>query len=149
MKNLLVSFLLFNCASVFAQSSSNPITEDDIDTYYYEYSSVVAAEEMDNNLNPIGEQDNFSLPEGGTELNIIISNEEPLMTKKLTLDIYFKEFNSDKEEDLIETLTMDIKPEWVVATTKYKFTREGEYIIDVYTESGVYVNTAYLSFTKD
>lgn len=143
MRSFIVSLLLL-CSFQAHSQTVYDIFED-----IYIESSVIIAEDVDIDFNPINEQISFDMDANGKELTIIITNSPyKLETKNLYIDIFQKPLDSNKEEELIVSLKLPVQPDWESASTKYNFTIEGEYIIDVTNEEGDYVNTGYVTIYK-
>lgn len=116
---------------------SSSSTNDEIDTYYYEESSVLVGQSIDDNFNVIGESTSFTLPSSKSlPLKIAVSHIDPLETDKVILEIY----NSNNE--FVDKLVMECKPEWNFIYTSYTFKKKDTYYIDAYTANDIFINTA-------
>ncbi|MCO5231678.1 MAG: hypothetical protein M9958_11045 [Chitinophagales bacterium] len=143
MRSIIVALILLCSFQAHSQSAND--TYEDI----YEESSVAVAEDVDEDFNPINEQISYDMEANGKQLVIIISNSpNKLETQNLYIDIFQRPLNSDKDETLIATLKLPVKPDWENASIKYNFTIEGDYVIDVTNEEGDYVNTGYFTLYK-
>jgi hypothetical protein len=111
---------------------------DEIDTYYYENSTVSFSEDIDKTtyklINPI---------EGSTSLGssrekevyIVVEHDQAFKTNLFYIDI-------NLNDKLLETVELDVEENWDIAWYQYKFTKKGTYYIDVYNADDIFVNTS-------
>lgn len=131
---------------VFVNETMDNTSDGEIDTYYYEGTSIITCESLDANNEPVGESTTFSLGSlGSKEIRIYLDSDVPIKTTKLYIDIYTY---VDDKETLEDTYSVDVQEDWDWVSVKQVFTKPGEYIIDIYTANDIYVNTGYLTITR-
>lgn len=122
------------------KSSSSTSNSDDYDDIYID-SKVLVAEDVDEDINPIGEATTFYAQRDGKKpLKIIVKNTEAFATDLFYIDIYYYE-NDEKDEKLLETVEVEVQDDWVIMAQPYTFPKRGHYFIDVYNEYDEYVNS--------
>lgn len=113
------------------------------DTYYYEYTQVVFADDVDTEGNLIDEKTIFTLPsDGPANITVALFNEEPLLTSEITVEIY-KDGNT-----LFDSFSIEIKEEWNWCKFRIDVLEPGKYTIDLYNEIDVFINSGYVEVVK-
>jgi hypothetical protein len=111
---------------------------DEIDTYYYESSTVSLSEDINKTtyelINPI-EGTTYLGSGREKEVYIVVEHDKAFKTKLFYIDI-------NLGDDFLETLKLEVEENWDIAWHQYKFTKKGTYYIDVYNEDDTFVNTA-------
>lgn len=114
--------------------------DEDIDTYYYENSTIDVATSVSSAGVASGVSDKFTYKSGGVELQILYTDDKPIKTSSVTISIYGgKDYN-----DEIETYDVDVDPTWGWFKVKQTFLKKGLYAIDMYSEDDVFMNSAYI-----
>jgi len=130
-------------AEVFlVDDSSNSVDTSDggIDTYYYENSEIVFATDVTENLEPIGQSTEFSMGNDTTvRVVVIITNDKRFATDMFYVDIY------DSDENLYETFTINIDPEWDIVKFNQKFNKKGSFYVDIYNGNDIFINTGIVT----
>lgn len=130
-------------AEVFlVDDSSNSVDTSDggIDTYYYENSEIVFATDVTENLEPIGQSTEFSMGNDTTvQVVVIITNDKRFATDMFYVDIY------DSDENLYETFTINIDPEWDIVKFNQKFNKKGGFFVDIYNGNDIFINTGIVT----
>jgi hypothetical protein len=130
--------------SLAANSGSSLIVADPPDdTYYYEYSEIIFADEVSLEGEPVNPKSTFQLPSTGpVKITVALFNDEPLLTKEIVVEIY-----SDDNE-LFDSFSIETKEEWNWCKFSIDITAPGRYSIDLYNELDVYINTGYVDVVK-
>ena len=132
--------LFLICFSVLSFSLIS--AQDDIDTYYYEPSIIVAANSVDSKGVMVGEGTEFYLEDGLVEIVIMLQQETPLLLTELVYDIY-----SGEELDVFDNSErIEINDlQWNYVQFSIEIRGEGNYVIDLYNQDDIYINS--LEFT--
>jgi len=119
-------------------------SDDEIDTYYYENSSVGFCNSVDASGTPEGLSETFSL-DGKESISVTIYVEnggQPFKTKQVLVNIY-----KDEETAPYGKYSLDIQSEWDFMSFKQAFTQPGTYIVDIYNDD-IYINTGTVTITQ-
>lgn len=112
--------------------------EDEVDTWYYEGTEIVFGTGVDqnNNFAILGQSDEFTIPreKGYVNVALILNSDKQIKTNLVYVDIYL-------DEDLIETLELEVEPNWDIAYSTYKFTKRGSYSIEMYNADDIFINS--------
>ncbi|HUH73823.1 MAG TPA: hypothetical protein VLZ75_05390 [Chitinophagales bacterium] len=141
MKNLFLlfvsSFLLSGYA--FAQSAAPKNQKEEIDTYYYENSTIEFGEGVDiKNFKPIHPNSEFLLLKDSVKVFVILKLDKPLQTSSIIVDIY------DEDEDPYDTFELDIEENWDFTSFSINFDKKGHYYLDIYTADDIFINSEEL-----
>lgn len=113
---------------------------DPDDTYYYEDSQIRIGTSATTEGVLSGESTVFNLPPSGSiDLTILLENPDPLGTEVLYIDLY------DGANNLVDEYEIKVDPKWDWVKFKQNFTKKGGYILDIYSGSDVFINTATLT----
>ncbi|MCB9034429.1 MAG: hypothetical protein H6553_11365 [Chitinophagales bacterium] len=112
---------------------------EEVDTWYYEETEIVFGTGLDknNNFAVQGQNDEFTIPreKGYVDVALILKGDVEFKTDLIYVDIYLG-------DDFIETLEVNVEPNWNIVSTNYKFTKRGTYSIEMYNADEVYINDA-------
>jgi hypothetical protein len=113
------------------------------DTYYYEYSEIIFAEDVDQEGNPVGEKTQFSLPiEGPVKITLALYNDAPLLTSEIYVEIY------DDSNQMVDQFTLNLREEWNWFKFEVSFDQPGRYTFDIYNEIDVFINSASVEVVR-
>lgn len=129
----------------FMKSEKSKSNDDEIDTYYYEYSTIVFGESIDENAVVKGEAEKFKLINGKRDLYLKLEQDDALKLKEISMDVYGGE--SYKDKIYTETFSIPSK-DWNWVKLPIKFTAPGKYVVDLYSDTDVYINSGYIEITK-
>lgn len=121
-------------------AGDTPVTSDDeVDTYYYENSSILFCNSIDAEGNPVGEATSFSMRRTGTvDVSVYLDNHGlPFRTNKMYVDVYNEETNLK-----FDTFSVDVEPDWDYVKFVQTFTTPGKYYFDYYNEDDIFINTS-------
>jgi hypothetical protein len=112
---------------------------DNIDTYYYEYSWIDFGTGIDEGV-LIDKSNEFNLKGREMEIMTLLENDEPLYLKEIVVSVYTGD--DYKEEVSTETFTVgDL--EWTWISFPITVSKKGKYVVDVYSQDDIYVNSGY------
>lgn len=121
----------------FAQSTPTTPKEAEIDTYYYENSTVEISEGVDmKTYTAVKPNTTFKLKDGNAKVTVILKLDKPFQTKKVVVDIY------DENDELYDTFEVDAKEDWDFISFNVDFDTEGQYFLDLYTADDIFINSA-------
>lgn len=115
---------------------------DEHDTYYYEYSWISTGTGVDGEGYLLGEDTKFKLNNGTTEIFFMVEQDEPLLLSQLYYEIYSGDGETYGEQVIAETMDVASK-DWNYTYFSVKFNTAGYYVIDMYNQHDVYINSAY------
>jgi hypothetical protein len=131
--------------ALMKEEKSGTTTTDETDTYYYENSFIVFGESIDDNAVVSGEATTFKLIGGKRDLYLKLEQDDDLKLTELVMDVYGGE--DYKELSYTETFNIPSK-DWNWVKLPVKFTKTGKYVVDLYTQDDVYVNSGYIEITQ-
>jgi len=135
------SFVDDQSAQVFEEDYEEELLEDEFDTYYYENTIVSFGTGIEDG-NLIEEADVFKLKGKEKEKSLVVKLE---MDKPLKLDlVYIGVFYGDEYEEEVsyESYTVADKS-WVWINVPITVYKKGKYVVDLYNQNDVYINTGY------
>lgn len=122
-------------------NADNNNSDDEVDTYYYENSSVVFAKSIDSDANTNGESTTFRLENGKCDFYAKLQQDDDLLLTQLIVDVY----GGDDYKELIDSQTYDIESKtWNWVKVPINLTKRGKYVVDMYTQDDVYINSGYV-----
>jgi hypothetical protein len=134
---------LFLLLCLSATMSVLSAQDDDMyDTYYYEYSEVLFGTAVDGEGNVEGESRTFDIGDDGAEFVVVIYNDAPFKTKEFLVEVY------DEDNEVVETFTLDVNPDWDWLKFSMNLKEPGKYFIDIYNEVDTYVNSGEVTIVK-
>lgn len=137
----LKKLLLLLCLS--ATMSVVSAQDDDIyDTYYYEYSEVVFGTSVDGEGNVEGESRTFKLGNAGADFIVVVFNDAPFKTKEFFVEVF------NEGNDLVESFTLNVNPEWDWLKFSMNLKDPGLYYIDIYNEVDTYINSGEVTIVQ-
>ena len=109
------------------------------DTYYYEDSKVEFGESIkDGELSGTGTV--FNLYDSSKEITAKISQDNDLKLTQVIVSIY----TGDDYKEKVSELTYDVGDvTWNWISVPLKFYKKGKYVVDVYSQDDVFINSAY------
>lgn len=127
--------------------SDKTTTADGITSDYYEDSKVKFGTNIDDNAKITGEGTEFKLKNGVADIQIMILNGKVFKSEKVKLSVYKKIMKNGKEEtNLVQTIPVTgIAEDWDWIKTNIVFKEKGDYIVDVWNENEVFINTGVLT----
>jgi hypothetical protein len=139
MKNLLFTLMssLILTGISFAKSVPSATTEDEIDTYYYENSTIVFAEGVDMvKYAAVNPKESFVLKDATVKVTAVVKLDKPFKTKSIIVDIY------DENDDMYDSFDIEIQEDWDFFSFNMDFDQKGHFYIDIYTDNDVFINDA-------
>ena len=125
--------------------SSSDNEESVTDTYYYENSTIVFGESVDSEANVKGEATEFKLINGKREIQVKIEQDEPLKCKEILVSVYYGDTYDEKvSEETFNVGSLDWN--WIKVPITVK--KVGKYVVDVYNENDVFINSAYFEIIR-
>ena len=114
-------------------------TGDVPDTYYYENSKVEFGESIkDGELSGTGTV--FKLYGSSKEITAKISQDNDLKLTKVIVSIY----TGDDYKEKVSELTYDVGDiTWNWISVPLKFYKKGKYVVDIYSQDDVFINSGY------
>jgi hypothetical protein len=77
------------------------------DTYYYEYTEIIFADDVTADGDPVNANNTFQLPATGkAKITVALFNDEPLLTKEIVVEIY------NDANELVENFSIEVKEDW-------------------------------------
>ena len=123
------------------ETSSTTADElDETDTYYYENSEITFAMDFDSEANATGEATEFRLKNGESNFFAKVQQDNDLKVTQIRVSIYTGD--DYKEEVSDENFDVESK-EWNWIKIPIKVTKRGKYVVDMYTENDVFINSGY------
>ena len=113
----------------------------------YPSAEITFCEEMQSGK-PAGIKKSIYLPTEEGKICIYINNTRPLKTERILLNIWRKLKYERDYKDLIDSRKYQVDPSWSDTFFRYKFSRAGDYKIDLYDEREILIKTAYISVTN-
>lgn len=145
MKSILT--LLFSML-LMTGTYAKPYDDDkENDTYYYEYSWISTGTGVDSEGYLLGEDTKFKLNNGTVEVYFMLEQDEPLLLSELFYEIYSGDGETYSEQVLNETMKVASK-DWNYTYFSVKFSAPGFYVIDMYNQNDVYINSAYFEIEQ-
>jgi len=120
-------------------NSDNDENSDASDTYYYEDSKIVFGKEVvDGEIkNP---QEVFNLQNGKAEFFCVLSQDNALLSKSITVGVY----HGDDYKDLLSEEVYTLGGlDWNWVKIPISITKRGKYLVDIYNDLGTYINSEY------
>lgn len=115
------------------------------DTYYYENSKLIFGESADDKGVVKGEATTFKLINGKRDLIVKVEQDEDLNVTQIIMDVY----GGTDYKDKIYSQTFDIASKtWNWVKMPVNLTKAGKYVIDLYTQDDVFINSGYIEITK-
>jgi hypothetical protein len=112
------------------------------DTYYYEYSEVVFGTSVDGEGNVEGEGRTFKTGSEGAKFVVVVYNDNPFKTKEFFVEVY------NEDNDLVESFSLDVNPEWDWLKFAMNLKDPGKYFIDIYNEVDTYINSGEVTIVQ-
>ncbi|MEZ5055086.1 MAG: hypothetical protein R2807_10065 [Chitinophagales bacterium] len=115
--------------------------EDAKDTYYYENSIIKFGTDVkDGDI--VGETETFKLKNGKVDIVTLLTQDDALKSKSLTVSIYGGTDYTDKIDEIKFSLS-DLSWNWV----KLPFTikTKGKFVVDIYNEHDTFINSGYFT----
>lgn len=130
-------------------SNTTTTSGDEPNTFYYVDSKVIFCEDVDASNNPHNEATSFTIPATGGYLTIYVDNaDKPFNITDLTVNIYKKGSGSDYD-DLVDTKYYTISKTNTATFFEYTFYSKGDYMVEVNSGSGTWINTGYVTINMD
>lgn len=105
----------------------------------YAKAKMAVVEKIDTSTGPIKHISTFSLPEEGKkDLFIVVGNYKPFNLDLLRLKINYSTTATEKK-GLLESINLNINPNWNYAIQPYTFTKKGYYQIEALDEFNKYI----------
>lgn len=123
-----------------ASSKSN-----EFDTYYYEDSKITFGESIDANAVVSGEASSFQLRNGKRDIFCKIQQDKDLNITQLVVEVYGGD--DYKEKIFSQTYSIPSKT-WNWVKVPLSFTKPGKYVVDMYNENDIYLNSGYVDITE-
>jgi hypothetical protein len=151
MKKISATFLLGLAVLISMPTSiisANPgsaliVADPPDDTYYYEYTEVIFADDVSPDGEAVNEKSIFQIPANGpAKITVALFNDEPLLTKEIVVEIYAE------DNTLYDSFSISTKEEWNWCKFSIDIKEPGKYAIDLYNENDVYINTGYVDVVK-
>jgi hypothetical protein len=137
-----VKNIFFLCFVSFAFSIS---AKSQVDVDYYEKSSVIIGNGVDEEGYIIGKSNLFQLENGTKDVFIILELDKPLMLQSIVVDI----FSGKEYKDLVNTYYFDVpSPDYTYTYFPLTFTKHGKYAIDIYNQNNLYINSGYFTISN-
>lgn len=135
-----------------ATTKINVVSDEDkpastITSDYYEDSKIQFGTSVGDNAEIKGESSSFYLKNGEVSVAILITNGKVFKTEKIKLSVYKKITKNGKEDTkLVQTIPVTgIGEDWDWVYATIDFTEKGEYIVDVWNENELFINTGYVT----
>jgi len=113
--------------------------DDAPDTYYYEDSYIDFGESIKDGVLS-GQATEFSLRGSSKEIVAKLSQDEDLLLKSVIVSVYTGDDYKEKVSELTYTVD-DLTWNWI--NVPVKFYKKGKYVVDMYSQDDVFINTAY------
>ncbi|MBA4406054.1 hypothetical protein C0389_02150 [bacterium] len=97
---------------------------------------------------PVGTKRIVSLQYEGGAIYIYMSNTNPFNTEQILISTWRKEKYGLNYSEFIDSKKYEIDPQWNDTFFKYKFTKPGDYKIELYDKKELLIKTAYISVTN-
>lgn len=125
-----------------SKSSNEELTSD-----YYENSVIKFGTSAGENATIYGEATEFKYKSGKTPVVISITNGKVFKCEEIKLSVYKKtKINGKEDTKLVQTIPVTgIGADWDWVYATIDFTERGDYIIDVWNENDVFINTGYVT----
>ncbi|MBK9328672.1 MAG: hypothetical protein IPM95_04990 [Sphingobacteriales bacterium] len=115
------------------------------DTYYYENSTMIFGDSVDAKAVVKGEAGTFKLINGKRDIVVKLSQDEDLNVTQIIMDVY----GGTDYKEKIYSKTFDIASKtWNWVKMPVNFTKTGKYVIDLYTQDDVFINSGYVEITR-
>ncbi|MBP6661000.1 MAG: hypothetical protein KA174_09965, partial [Chitinophagales bacterium] len=135
-----------------ATTKINVVSDEDkpastITSDYYEDSKIQFGTSVGDNAEIKGESSSFYLKNGEVSVATLITNGKVFKTEKIKLSVYKKITKNGKEDTkLVQTIPVTgIGEDWDWVYATIDFTEKGEYIVDVWNENELFINTGYVT----
>jgi hypothetical protein len=143
----LMGLALFICLPFESQAtiytSTQIVSDPPDDTYYYEYTEIIFADDVTADGDPVNANNTFQLPATGkAKITVALFNDEPLLTKEIVVEVY-----SD-ENELVDQFSIEVKEDWNWFKFVIDIDKPGTYTIDLYNEIDVYINSGSVVVVK-
>jgi len=143
---LLAVACLISLPSLSLASNSGSVivaVEPPDDTYYYEYTEVIFADDVSNDGDPINMKNTFQLPSTGkAKVTVALFNDEPLLTNEIIVEIY------NDANELVDNFSIEVKEDWNWFKFVIDLDEPGTYTIDLYNEIDVFINSGSVVVVK-
>lgn len=128
-----------NVANLKKSGKTTNNSDEEVDTYYYENSEIVFGESINDGV-LTGEATTFKLNGKSKEITAKVYQDDDLKLKQVIVSVYT---GTDYKEKVSE-YTYDVDdPTWNWVSVPIKFYKKGKYVVDMYTQDDVFINSAY------
>lgn len=138
-----------NTSEYNAQETINTMfgSNDKLTSDYYENSVIKFGTSVGDNATIYGEATEFKYKSGKTPVVISITNGKVFKCEEIKLSVYKKtKINGKEDTKLVQTIPVTgIGDDWDWVYATIDFTEKGDYIIDVWNENDVFINTGYVT----
>lgn len=118
---------------------------DSKDTYYYENSTMTFGESVDDKAVVKGEATSFKLINGKRDIFVKLEQDADLDVTQIIMDVY----GGTDYKEKIYSQTFDIASKtWNWVKMPVNFTKAGKYVVDLYTQDDVFINSGYVEITR-
>lgn len=119
-------------------TSVSSTTTDTLTTFYYENSFVKAGTSVTAEGLLVGEAETFYKGSNSSvDVTIYVDNNLlPFLSDFVYVDVF-----KDPEEEMYDSFTITIEPDWDYLHFKYTFTEPGTYFIDIFNAQDIFINT--------
>ncbi|HMV14441.1 MAG TPA: hypothetical protein PKK18_06080 [Chitinophagales bacterium] len=118
---------------------------DEYDTYYYENSTITFGDEVDNDANVKGEATEFKLINGKRDIMLKLEQDDDLKCKEVEVSVYY----GDKYDEEVSRETYSVESmTWNWLKFKISVKKVGKYVVDIYNDKDVFINSGYFEVIK-
>jgi hypothetical protein len=116
-----------------------------VDTYYFEDSKITFGTAIDDKAVVSGEAGSFSLMNGKRDIVAKLQQDKDLNVTQVVVEVY----GGVDYKEKVYTQTYNIPSKtWNWIKVPLSFTKPGKYVVDMYNEDDVFINSGYVEITR-